>query len=596
MTNDIVPAHLAVQAMRDNGYKNAAYAIAELIDNSIQAGASQVELLCAERSELVEQRRRNRIHQIGVLDNGSGMDGSTLKISLQFGNGTHLTRETQTGMGRFGMGLPSASISQCTRVEVWSWQDGPDSALYTYLDVDEIRQRKQVGIPDAVPRAIPKVWRAASAGLARTGTLVVWSNLDRILWRKAETIIDNSEFLIGRLYRRFIHSNQVRIRLAAFDADNPKNIDVDKDMLPNDPGYLMDRTSCPEPFQNTAMFRPWGEEARLEIAFRGEKHPVTVRFSYALEEARLGNNPGAKPHGQHARKNVGISIVRAGRELDLDQSWVIQYDPVERWWGIEVEFPPGLDELFGVTNNKQAARNFENLAKLDLDTLYQGNSATTARQLLAEEEDPREPLLELAHRIRTNLSTMRSLLTRQTKGRNPRKRHDSTLPEAIATAATRELQKEGHRGASDKDEQLPKEQRQSAIEKTLVDEGVPVTTAKELAARTISDGLKFLYAEADLETPSFFTVKPRGGAIVLTLNTNHPAYEHLMEVLNKEDASQVDTNLRERLQRASDGLKLLLSAWARYEDEQPDGTAKTRAQEARSDWGKIARRFLEREE
>lgn len=58
MHHDIVPTHLAVQAMRDNGYKNAAYAIAELMDNAIQAGASQVELLCGERKQQVEGRRR----------------------------------------------------------------------------------------------------------------------------------------------------------------------------------------------------------------------------------------------------------------------------------------------------------------------------------------------------------------------------------------------------------------------------------------------------------------------------------------------------------------------------------------------------------
>ncbi|MFM6209134.1 ATP-binding protein, partial [Planktothrix sp.] len=72
--HDIVPAHLAVQAMRDNGYKNAAYAIAELMDNAIQAGASQVELLCGERKTQVDQRKRSRIEQIAVLDNGRGMD------------------------------------------------------------------------------------------------------------------------------------------------------------------------------------------------------------------------------------------------------------------------------------------------------------------------------------------------------------------------------------------------------------------------------------------------------------------------------------------------------------------------------------------
>ena len=72
--HDIVPAHLAVKAMRDNGYKNAAYAIAELMDNAIQAGASQVELLCGEHEVQLKKRKSSRIKKVAVLDNGSGMD------------------------------------------------------------------------------------------------------------------------------------------------------------------------------------------------------------------------------------------------------------------------------------------------------------------------------------------------------------------------------------------------------------------------------------------------------------------------------------------------------------------------------------------
>jgi hypothetical protein len=74
MDNSIVPAHLAVKAMRDNGYKNAAYALAELIDNSIQHGATIVELLCAEIDVALNLRTVTRINKIAVLDNGSGMD------------------------------------------------------------------------------------------------------------------------------------------------------------------------------------------------------------------------------------------------------------------------------------------------------------------------------------------------------------------------------------------------------------------------------------------------------------------------------------------------------------------------------------------
>src|SRR6478672_346944 len=115
-TFEIVPTSLAVKAMRDNGYKNAAYAIAELMDNSIQAGAKTVQLLCADRELQVEQRTRKRLNEVAVLDDGSGMDADTLRIALQFGNGTHLEAAQQKGMGRFGMGLPSASISQCQHV------------------------------------------------------------------------------------------------------------------------------------------------------------------------------------------------------------------------------------------------------------------------------------------------------------------------------------------------------------------------------------------------------------------------------------------------------------------------------------------------
>jgi hypothetical protein len=602
MSTEIVPAHLAVQAMRDNGYKNAAYAIAELMDNAIQAGATLVELLCAERVEHIDQRRRSRIYQVAVLDNGSGMNAEVLTMALQFGNGTNLLPEQQTGMGKFGMGLPSASISQCSRVEVWSWQNGVENAIYTYLDVNDIREGIQRSIPNPVRKAVPEIWQQVSEGFGTSGTLVVWSNLDRIIWRTSAAIIDNSEFLVGRMYRRFLENNRVRIRLAKFNADNPVQTIESRDAQPNDPGYLMERTSCPSPFNENAMFQPWGEEhyeSHHNIEFRGEQHRVTLRFSYAKEEARQTPSAGARPHGQHAAKNIGISIMRAGRELDLDQAWVIKYDPTERWWGIEIEFPPALDELFGVTNNKQAARNFAELSKLDLETLLKdGVSYTAAMDELIDNDDPRAPLLEIAQRIRTNLNSLRRLLDQQTKGSRSgrRQRHSSIRPEAVATEITRSRQQEGFTGYSDRDETLSSVIREEAIERSLVDEGVSETAAHELAASTVSEGLKYVFVDADLETSAFFTVKPRGGALIITLNTNHPAYKHLVDVLEREEQNSDAENLQDRIGRAADGLKLLLSAWARYEDELPDGQPRTRAAEARSDWGRMARRFLEREE
>lgn len=106
-TFDIVLTHLAVQAMRDNGYRNAAYAIAELMDNAIQAGATDVELLCAERTAQVNQRFRTRVEQIAVLDNGCGAFWcrSQKKRHLLNHTGFRLDSPLQGGYNRDSCGL-----------------------------------------------------------------------------------------------------------------------------------------------------------------------------------------------------------------------------------------------------------------------------------------------------------------------------------------------------------------------------------------------------------------------------------------------------------------------------------------------------------
>jgi hypothetical protein len=603
MSFSIVPAHLAVKAMRDNGYKNAAYAIAELMDNAIQAGAKNVELLCAEQTIQLAQRTRRRVDQIGVLDDASGMDAETLRIALQFGNGTRLEEANQTGIGRFGMGLPASSISQCRKVEVWSWRGGVGNAIYTYLDLDEIASQKLTEVPVPVGKKIPELWMKAGKAWGGSGTLVVWSVLDRLTWKTAATIIQSSEFVIGRMYRRFLQDDKVKIRMAAFDIERPENITADQWAKPNDPGYLSVGTLTPAPWDAIPMFEKWGGDDGYEVThiveFRGRQHPVKIRYSIAKEEARQGTNPGSRDYGRHAAKNVGLSVVRAGRELELDDGWTDPSEPRDRWWGIEVEFPPALDEIFGVTNNKQHAHGLSELAKLDFDDMLKdGKSLAQLREELDADDDPRAPLIEIANQIQKTRGVLRRLLRAQTANEDSRerKRHaDVNSPEIRATAITRHRQEDGHQGRSDADEQMPADERQSQIEVELTELGYSGPAAKELAATTISDGLKYVFAEADLESSAFFSVKQKGGSIIITLNTNHSAYGHLVEVLEKDPAGEDIASLRNRLTTASEGLKLLLMAWARYEDEQPDGPRRNQAQETRTDWGRLARQFLDGE-
>lgn len=607
--NEIVPARLAIKSMMDSGYKNAAYALAELMDNSIQATANTVELLCIEKISKVDRRSRAKIDEIAVLDNGHGMSMETLQLALQFGNGTRLDVDKHTGMGKFGMGLPSASISQARRVEVWSWQSDSQNALYSYLDVDEIISGEMSEIPPPVKKAIPDEWMKTGKSFGKSGTLVVWSGLDRCIWKTGKAIIANSEFLIGRMYRKFLNNSQVKIRMAIFDGDSKEKKLIDESFAkPNDPLYLMSGTSTPAPYDVEPMFEPWpsldNHEVKVPIKFHGKTYSVFVRMSMAKLSARKeeGGRAGNRLHGQHAAKNIGVSVLRAGRELVLDTAWANWGERRERWWGLEVEFPPALDELFGVTNNKQYASHFAEMAKTDVDDLIKSKSKSTIHDLkdeMEEDDDPSLQLLELTLVIRNNINLMQGIVYTQNKNdQGEKKRREFGFgAELEATEKTRKRQEEGYAGESDAGEGKSADDRKAEIKNALEATGLAPKQAEDYAHNAIDKSLKYLFVEADLDSQAFFSVQPKGGAIMLILNTKHAAYDRLVDVLEKESSTNAnDDTLQERLNNALDGLKLLLMAWARYEDEQPSPQARERAKDARQDWGRMAKRFLERDE
>lgn len=595
LSYDIVPTRLAVKAMRDSGYKNAAYAIAELVDNAIQAGARKVELLCKEEEELIKMRTRRRVREIAVVDNGCGMSAATLRKALQFGNGERL--DDRSGIGRFGMGLPNSSISQARRVDVWTWTDGAASAVHTYLDLDEVDSGNLGEVPEPTNKQVPKEWLQQSITLrdSKSGTLVVWSNLDKCDWRTAHAIFKNSEHTIGRIYRRFILSKKVEIRMAAFLAGDPTT-HFDELAKPNDPMYLTTDTSCPQPWTNEAMFEPYGEPHVFECELGGSIHEVTVRYSLAKKAARAGHNPGADPHGKHAGKNIGVSVVRADRELELQTGWCLGYDPRERWWGVQVEFPPALDEVFGVPNNKQGARALAEFATLELEQVAEREgykSEPELREAWSGDKDPRMVLVHIKTSIENNLGTIRKAIKAQAARANTRSRHgDPDSAEMRGTKATQQRQNEGHLGSSDPDEQLSPDNRESQIADLLKTQGLSTDEARTRATMVVSDGRKFEFYETDLATPELFTVRSKAGALLIGLNTSHPGYDHLVALMKPQGESEDAEQLQVRMRQSFEGLKLLLEAWARYEDELTDPRKKEQAQNARLDWGRVARDFF----
>lgn len=590
---EIIPPELAVKAMRDSGYRNTAYALAELIDNSAQAGASLIEVFCLEQREQVNQRERRRIKEIAVLDNGRGMDASVLRMALQFGNGTHLN--DRAGIGRFGMGLPNASISQCRRIDVWTWQNGPQNALHTYLDVDEVEAGKLRSVPSPKHDPLPDVWKMRSQGIGETGTLIRWQGFDehRLTWKGARATLQNTEYLVGRMYRKFLSTGKLGIRLVALENDTAT---YEQSARINDPLYLLAPSSTPAPYDKVTMFQKWGEEDQeFEVAWNGGKHTVAVRISWAKPDTvpADGTNRGDKPYGKHAAKNIGVSIVRAGRELDLDASWAIGYDPTERWWGIEVEFPPALDEVFGVTNNKQSATVFSHMAQFDWKTEAEpGESFVELKERLRADGDPRVELIDISQYIRDQLSQVRDRLKDQTKGmRSGGKRHDDTSVEDRASTKFKQRATEGHK--TEQDEKVFDKSASDELQKDLVEnKHYSEQVATDIASAVEKRGRRVIFIEQESDSYAFFQIEQRPGGITeIIFNRHHPAHESLILALDNEIAEGADNrDLVARIQNASDTLKMLFAAWARYEME--DVPNRQRIKDMRQEWGKMARIFL----
>ncbi len=238
----------------------------------------------------------------------------------------------------------------------------------------------------------------------------------------------------------------------------------------------------------------------------------------------------------------------------------------------------------------------------DIDDILSKNGKTFTTHIdeLEEEGDPSAPLLSMCVKIAGQLKLMREYIKKQTKGikGEPQSRHvdNPNSPEKRASDFTKERIASGKSGQSDIGETLPNEEKEREIKRTLTETGFDDDEASKIAMVIAESEVKYHFESSAFEGSAFFAVKPAGGKILINLNVRHPAYDNLLEVFDEEDDAETDVEkLQERLTRTKNGLKLLLMAWARFEDELPD-TAREDVSDARQDWGRIARKFLSENE
>ncbi len=318
----IISSQNFIVATRDAGYRNLATALAELIDNGIQAGATNLQIF-------VDVTPPSPL--IAVLDNGSGMEPDVLRKALQFGGSTRFN--DRTGPGRFGMGLPNSSLSQARRVEVFTWKNRR-RIFFSYLDLDEVVLRRLLEIPKPQNRPLPAF---ATNHVNHSGTLVVWRHCDRIPNLDEATLLDHLHANLGRMYRHYIW-NGIRLFI-----NDQKIFSIDPLLLNSRAKY----TGATE-FGRSLVYRmkiPRRTEQTAEVTVRFSELPILKWRDLSQQEKRV----------RAITRNPGVSVVRGKREIAL--GWFFmgskRKENYDDWWRCEIAFDPQLDEFFGVTNTKQ---------------------------------------------------------------------------------------------------------------------------------------------------------------------------------------------------------------------------------------------------
>lgn len=572
MRNSIVPASTAIQTFRDSGYKNTASALAELLDNSIEAEAENIQVMTFEKEVNVGQRIKARIDEIAIYDDGLGMDPETLGMCLQFGNGTRLS--SRSGIGRFGIGLPNASVSQCKRVEVYSWQNG--SCHWTYLDVDEVKENAQQEVNSVIPTGFPERYlKHIDCDKKEHGTLIVWKNCDRLDIARAQTLFKHMQSQLCRVYRHFLDTDDRYGRRRKFKLINNGADRTVIQLRANDPLYLMVPNTLPDHGEEATNIMH-GEVIALELPYNsaGDLGVVELRFSVALPTVQaLG---GGSPLGQHYRANTGISFVRAAREIDFGVfGYFNPQVETQRWWGCEIRFEPKFDEVFGVTNNKQAVRGVN---YLDLKEFKADNDDW--QDLI--NEDPKLRLrMELSKTIQQNLKALEEIIS--SRGRGTRKKPGGEIiSDKSSKIANEELYGNRKKTQSAAEGQAkPAEQLKAEWTSALLKSD---TTLSPDEAEAIAETKLDMVVEKTFDSwpgTQFFSIQTTGKTCTLQINRGHPFFSEMYEPLLKESDN-----------RFVDSLDLLMMAYARTQDELYHLSSEI--DEVNQTWGAYVKKFLKK--
>jgi len=314
-----------IEGLRDIGY-SLETAIADIVDNSITAAARRIQILTETFSDEP---------YIAIIDDGDGMTEDELVAAMRPGSRNPLATRDEPDLGRFGLGLKSASFSQCRRLTVVSRRSGDTSAAV--WDLDDVAERNEwaVQLPDDVS-GIPGVDQLGSSG-----TLVLWQKLDRLTGGYSHNAAKRAEVINQRIAETERHLRLVFHRF--MEETKPLRILLnDRLLMPLDPFARKDPATIGDPEEKLPLIR-----GDVEI------QSFTLPHHQQMGKTEWDDIGGPEGH----LKSQGFYLYR-GRRLILHGTWfgLCRQSELTKLARVRIDIPNSMDSDWKIDVKKSSAQ------------------------------------------------------------------------------------------------------------------------------------------------------------------------------------------------------------------------------------------------
>jgi hypothetical protein len=315
-----------LESMRSIGYSLES-ALADLVDNSISAGARTVTI----------EFRPDPVPYVAIFDDGHGMSKEELTHAMRHGSTNPLAVRKDHDLGRYGLGLKTASLSQCRRLTVISLKNGSLSA-YCW-DLDRILLRKGWTLLELNFDEIQTLPHVSDLLSQKAGTIVLWHELDRLSAGEASTAHALGQHMtiarehLSLVFHRYISgetglpSLKISMNRRPLDAIDP---------------FLLDHRAT---------------QRLAEDSFTVERHRIVVKPFILPHLNKLSHEEMERAGGREGLRHQQGFYVYRNRRLIIWGTWfrLGRKDELSKLARVRVDIPNALDHLWTIDVKKSMA-------------------------------------------------------------------------------------------------------------------------------------------------------------------------------------------------------------------------------------------------